>query len=117
MDRTHSKIFTIAPRILFALFAGIFLISKSHAQPAMQPIENRFLLIFGTSADMKKRVPMVQKALDNLFVTSLGGQLQSGDSIGVWTFDQDLRTGQFPLQYWVPEDGATIAADIDSFVA
>ena len=82
----------------------------------MQPVENRFLLIFGTSADMKKRVPMVQKALDNLFVTSLGAQLQSGDSIGVWTFDQDLRTGQFPLQYWVPEDGATIAADIDSFV-
>ncbi len=65
---------------------------------------------------MKKRVPAVQKTLDNLFLTSFIGQLQSGDSIGVWTFDKDLRTDQFPLQYWVPSEAATLAANINSFV-
>jgi hypothetical protein len=115
-NQKHSRQFILSARILAVLLAGIFLIPVARAQPSgEQSVENRFLLVFDTSADMKRRVPMVQKALDNLFVTSLGGQLQSGDSIGVWTFDQDLRTGQFPLQFWVPDDAATIAADINSF--
>ena len=65
---------------------------------------------------MKRRAPAVQKALDNLFVTGMGGQLQPGDSIGVWTFDRDLRTDQFPLQYWVPDEAATMTAGIVAFV-
>jgi hypothetical protein len=107
------------------LCAGIFavllavgsLIPPARAQlDGERAVENRFLLIFDTSAGMKKRVPMVQKALDNLFVTGLGGQLQDGDSIGVWTFDQDLRTGQFPLQYWAPDDAVMIASNLTAFV-
>ena len=109
--------FILRARIFAVLFAGIFLIPPAHAQEeTRQAIDNRFLLIFDTSADMKKRVPMVQKALDNLFVTSMDGQLQPGNSIGVWTFDQNLRLGQAPLQYWVPAEAATMTANIASFV-
>jgi hypothetical protein len=113
----HSNQFYFCARIFAALLAVIFLIPSARAQPAGQrAVENRFLLIFSTSADMKRRAPMLQKTLDNLFVTGLGGQLHEGDGIGVWTFDQDLRTGQFPLQNWSADDAATIAADINSFV-
>jgi hypothetical protein len=115
-NQKHSGHFFLCARIFAVLLAGIFLISKSHAQSVMQPVENRFLLIFDTSSEMKKRVPAVQKVLDNLFLTSFIGQLQSGDSIGVWTFDQDLHTGQLPLTNWVPEDAAMIAAGVNSFV-
>jgi hypothetical protein len=38
------------------------------------------------------------------------------DSVGVWTFDQDLHAGQFPLQYWVPGNAPTIASNIIRFV-
>ncbi|HSY74588.1 MAG TPA: hypothetical protein VK810_03885 [Dongiaceae bacterium] len=116
MNGIHSKIFTGAARIFFALFAGIFLISKSHAQPAMQAIDNRFLLIFDTSAGMKKRLPAVQVALDTLLVGSMGGQMRPGDSIGVWTFGQDLHAGEFPLQSWSPQNGAVMASNIMAYV-
>jgi len=46
----------------------------------------------------------------------MNGQLQPGDSIGVWTFDNKLRAGQFPLQRWLPENAATIASNITTFV-
>ena len=46
----------------------------------------------------------------------MNGQLQPDDSIGVWTFDSKLRTGQFPLQRWLPENAATIASNITTFI-
>jgi hypothetical protein len=116
MNRTHSKFFSGTARFFFALFAGIFLISKSHAQPSAQAVDNRFLLIFDTSADMRKRLPAVQVALDTLLAGSMGGQMHPGDSIGVWTFGQDLQAGEFPLQIWAPENAAVIASNIMAYV-
>jgi len=103
-------------RILAALLTGVFLIFKAPAQPAAQPVENRFLLVFDTSSDMKKRLPAVQRALDIMLAGNMQGQLHAGDGIGVWTFDREVRTGQFPLQRWAPENAATIASNIIRFV-
>ncbi len=101
--------------MVFALCAGFFLIPAGRSQPAPQINDSRFLFIFDTSADMKKRLPAVQAEVNELLSTSLGGRLHAGDSLGVWTFDRDLRTGQFPLQHWNPEDAVTIASDINKF--
>jgi hypothetical protein len=46
----------------------------------------------------------------------MGGQLRMGDSLGVWAFDRELRTGQLPLQHWRPEEAVTIASNINQFV-
>ena len=100
-----------------ALLTGVFLISKTLAQPAVQPVENRFLLVFDTSSDMKKCLPAVQRALDTMLANNMRGELHAGDSIGVWTFDREVRPGQFPLQRWAPENAATIASNIFRFVA
>lgn len=102
--------------VAYALCAGFFLIPAGRAQPEPQIADNRFLFIFDTSADMKKRLQAVQAEVNQLMSTSLGGQLRPGDSVGVWTFDQDLRTGQFPLQRWRPDDAVTIASGINKFV-
>ena len=99
------------------LFAGFFLISKTPAQPATQPVENRFLLVFDTSSNMKKRLPAVQRALDTMLASNMRGELHAGDSIGVWTFDREMRPGQFPLQRWAPQNAAAIASNIIRFVA
>ena len=111
-----TKFFLRFAPVAFALFAGFFLMPAGRAQPAPQTAGNRFLFIFDTSADMKQRRPAVQAEVNELLATSMGGRLRAGDSLGVWTFDQDLRTGQFPLQHWRPEDAMTIASSINQFV-
>ncbi len=65
---------------------------------------------------MKSRVEGVQKALNSMLATSLHGQLHTGDSIGVWTFSQDLQTGNFPLQNWNADNAVKIAASLTKFV-
>ncbi len=107
--------FRFAPMV-FALCAGFSVVPAGRTQPAPQINDSRFLFIFDTSAEMKRYLPAVRVEVNELFSRSLGGQLHAGDSLGVWTFDQDLRTGQFPLQHWNPEDAATVASDINKFV-
>ena len=114
--RTHQNQNVRCTLVLVALLAGTFLAPPLRAQPAAQKVNNRFLLIFDTSSDMRQRLPAVQKALDTLLATSVNGQLHLGDSVGVWTFDQELHAGQFPLQYWKPDDAPMIASNIVKFV-
>ena len=102
--------------VLTALCAGTFLAPALRAQPAAKKVGNRFLLIFDTSSDMKKRLPAVQKALNKMLAAGTNEQLHLGDSIGVWTFDQDLHTGRFPLQSWMPENAPIIASNITKFI-
>lgn len=101
---------------VFALGAGLILVRAGRAQPASQIGGERYLFIFNTSADMKRRLPAVRTEVNQLLATSLGGHLHPGDSVGVWTFNQDLRTGEFPLQLWKPEDAANIASQINRFI-
>ena len=104
------------PFIFAVLLAGIFLVPTARAQPAAPDVNSRFLLIFDTSSDMQRRLPAVQKALNDILAASTNGQLHSGDSIGVWTFDQDLHVGQFPLQHWEPDNAGMITSNITAFV-
>jgi hypothetical protein len=99
-----------------ALCAGIFLVSTALAQPAANTVSDRFLLVFDTSSAMKEREPATQYAIERLFFAVMNGQLHPGDTIGVWTFDRKLRTGEFPLRHWQPQDAATTASDITNFV-
>jgi hypothetical protein len=116
VEMNLSKIFLRLAPTAIALCAGFFLIPAGRAQPAPPTGGERYLFIFDTSADMKKRLRAVQTEVDTLLSTGLGGQLRPGDTIGVWAFDQDLRAGQFPLQRWRPEDAVAIASSINQFV-
>ena len=111
------KLFLRHAPAAFALCAGFFLMPTGRAQPTPTTADNRFLFIFDTSADMKQRLPAVQAEVNELLATSLGGLLRTGDGLGVWTFDRDLRAGQFPLQHWRPEDAVTTASSINQFVS
>jgi hypothetical protein len=115
--RTHQNQIIRRVLVLTALLAGTFLAPALRAQPAATNVKSRFLLIFDISSDMKKRLPAVQETLNEILAASTNGQLHSGDSIGIWTFDQDLHTGQFPLRYWMPENAPMIASNIIKFVS
>ena len=104
----------LAPFIA-VLLAGILPLGRMLAQPTPPATENRFLLVFDTSSAMKKRLPAVQHEVSSLLATSMRGQLQPGDTIGIWTFGKEMN--DFPMQHWVPQNAATIAANINGFVA
>src|ERR1035437_3245375 len=114
--QTYQNQIVHRPFIFAVLLAGIFLVPAVRAQPAVRNVDNRFLLIFDTSSDMKRRLPAVQKALNDMLASSRNGQVHPGDTIGVWTFDQDLHAGQFPLQHWEPDNAVMITSNINAFV-
>jgi hypothetical protein len=112
----HQTDFFRRARIVTTLLAGFFLIPGLRAQPTEQTVQGRFLFIFDTSHDMKYRVGAVQKALNTMLATSLSGQLHAGDSMGVWTFGQNLRPEDYPLQNWDPDKAVMIASNLVKFV-
>src|SRR5262245_16773583 len=55
---------------------------------AMRDLSSRYLFIVDKSAAMKRCASATQKAVENLLRSALNGQLQPGDSLGVWTFEE-----------------------------
>jgi hypothetical protein len=102
--------------ILLALLAATTFPSALRAQSSPRHKESRYLLIFDTSSAMKKRLPEEEKGIKRLFALTFSSQLHEGDTIGVWTFDENVRTGEFPLQYWRGEDINLISSNIITFV-
>ena len=92
------------------------MIPTARAQPTEETVQSRFLFVFDTSKNMKPRFEALQKCLNVLLATSLGGQLHAGDSMGVWTFNQTLQTKSFPLQNWNPDNAVSIASNMVKFV-
>jgi hypothetical protein len=103
-------------RLAAALLAFVFMIPALRAQPTEQTVQSRFLFVFDTSKNMKPRLEALQKCLNTLLATSLGGQMHAGDSMGVWTFNETLQTKGFPLQNWNPENAVNIASNFIKFV-
>jgi hypothetical protein len=103
------RFFTLK-KILFAalaLFAGLLPLAADEA---------RWLLVFNTSAAMKKRLPAVEAEIKTLLTTEFGKNLGAGDSLGVWTFSDKLHTGQFPLTVWEPEHAAETVSNLVAFL-
>jgi hypothetical protein len=98
---------------LLAALTALVLVSRVPAQPAP---EERWLLVFDTSSAMKKRLPAVEAAVKSFLATSGDNQLHDGDSIGAWTFDQQVRTGEFPLTLWTPERATETFSNLVAFV-
>jgi hypothetical protein len=67
------------------------------------PSSDRCLIIVETSKSMQQRGEAVVGAVRGLLASGLDGQLQAGDTLGMWTFNEDLYAGRFPLQRWSPQ--------------
>lgn len=117
MSRKQQNRLVPAAMLLAALVGGMVVVPGLRAQTAERKLDSRFLFVFDTSAEMKHRVKAVQTAINGLLATSANGQLHSNNTIGIWTFDQDLKTGQFPLQRWNPDQAVQTASNITTFVA
>jgi hypothetical protein len=76
------------------------------AQPAVS--SSRYLLIVDTSGSMQRRAKGMLSTVQDLLASGMQGQLRRGDTLGVWTFNEELYTGRFPLQVWEPEEQRAI---------
>ena len=99
-------------KTLVRLSISLALLAELALVPALraQSVGNRILLIFDTSSAMKKRLPAEARDINQLFAITLNGRLRHGDTVGVWTFNQEPHIGQFPLQEW-SDDKVTIVPD------
>ena len=78
------------------------LLAQADAAKAPLP-SNRYLLVVETSRSMQRRADAVLQTVQDLLKSGLGGQLRRGDTLGVWTYNEGLYAGRFPLQTWSPE--------------
>jgi hypothetical protein len=65
---------------------------------------------------MRARTEGALQVVRDLLNSSMKGQLRRGDTIGLWTFSDDLRAGVFPLQSWAPENQKAITGKVVEFV-
>jgi len=79
------------------------------------PLANRYLLVLETSHSMERRSEGTLKALQRLLGPGMGGQLRRGDTLAIWTYNEQLHAGQFPLQHWTPESHRLIFSRALSF--
>ena len=70
---------------------------------------NRWLFIVETSRPMQRRANAALKTVQDLLNSSMGGQMRQGDTLGLWTFNEELYAGRFSLQRWSPEVQGDIA--------
>lgn len=100
-----------------ALFTLLFFDFRLLAQP---PTANRspgrYLFIVDTSAAMRTQASAVRETVDNLLHSGMHAQLQRGDSIGVWTYHEQLHAGDLPVQQWSPEHEHAVASNIVAFL-
>jgi hypothetical protein len=94
----------LAPRLLAGLLAIMAMApcqlraQTNTAKPA--PLSDRCLLIVETSKPMQRRSDAVLGTVRGLLMSGLNDQLRDGSTLGVWTYNEDLNAGRFPLQTW-----------------
>jgi hypothetical protein len=99
--------------------AGIFLFaawSRADGPPEKRrSTENRFLFVIDTSSAMKSRTNGVQEAVAGLLASGIKGELRKGDTIGLWTYGEQLNT-DFPMQVWSEAKKDAIAKQVSQYL-
>ena len=74
------------------------------------PIGNRYLLVVETSGAIAKLEHGGRQAVFDLIYSGIEGRLHPGDTFGIWTFQEDVSAGVFPIQAWDPEQKLELAS-------
>lgn len=113
-SQTTSGVLVSACIALFAAYGPRRLQAQSDPN-ATAPPRNRYLLIVETSRSMKNRVPGLVQAAQDLLGSRLD-EVRPGDTLGLWTFNEALYAGRFPLQDFSPQTQQAVAARVASYL-
>ncbi|HEY0456025.1 MAG TPA: hypothetical protein VGE41_06590, partial [Verrucomicrobiae bacterium] len=110
------KTANISALILF-LFASALVAKAEEARPpALNPDGQKFLFVVDTSASMQRLPHNGRQTVFDMIYSGLWNQLAPGDSIGVWTFNQDVQAGKFAMQVWDPDQDLALASRVGLFL-
>jgi len=104
----------IALRSLLLAFV-LAVMWRAQAQPLVLS-SNRWLIVVDTSLSMDSCQQATLDSVQAMLLSGMNGQLRPGDTIGIWTFNETLTKGRFPLQLWHPEVTQTIASRAAQFL-
>ncbi len=100
--------------LLLALFFSLG-VQRAGAQSAARSQENRFLIVVETASAMRRSSNAVEQAVAEIFQTKMKGEFRPGDTIGIWTYSDRLRT-EFPMQIWTETNGMRIQNQILTYL-
>lgn len=108
METNTNLIKRSARHILLLLICTWLLPIIAHAE------ENRFLFVVDVSSGMSKPAPQALRAMLDMVASGMQSQLQPGDTLGIWTFNDQLHT-DFPMQVWAETNKARVAENIATY--
>src|SRR5688572_22477019 len=79
-------------------------------QPRPAQDGHRFLFVVDISAAMRETDAANRQALFEMLFTGLDGQMRTGDTFGLWFYNDKLHTGIFPIQIWDEKDPLSVAS-------
>ena len=101
--------------LLLVVSTGLNVISLSAEEPAAKLVENRFLLVVETSAATSRSSKSARGTVRALIESGIQGQMRPGDTLGLWTFNEQLSTS-YPMQQWSPSASKQIGDRADVFL-
>lgn len=103
------------PVLMVALGWGAWTVSLcARALPPGPP--DRYLFLVETSEAMRPRAAAAFRAVETLLDSGLHGQMRSGETLGVWTYNEALHAGELPLQVWTPQTGPLVTSNVIGFL-
>ena len=82
------------------------------AQNQKATVDSQFLFALDTSSSMSRLSRSALDSISNLVSSGIQGQVQPGDAIRVWTFNETLSTNSFGPVNWDPPLNLAIAKSI-----
>lgn len=68
--------------------------------PKPAPPGNRFLFVLETSVGMSRLEHGGRQAIFDLIYSGVEGRMRKGDTYGIWTFNEQVSAGFYPMQIW-----------------
>ena len=77
---------------------------------------DRYLFVVETSAAMAKLEHGGRQAVFDLIYSGIEGRMRPGDSFAIWTFQEDVSIGEFPMHVWKPDDKLSLASRAGNYL-
>ena len=77
--------------------------------------KKRFLFVVENTSAMKRSAKAAQETVRELIESGVQGEMKSGDTYGIWTFDEQLNS-TFPVKTWSPEESKPLALSAQDFL-